>query len=1496
MDTCTFNLNIQGTEKVFYSEKDLNDFLQKYYHVLSSGETLTESVLSKVTNGNPLNRAEVTYYKLQKFSENVKDVKILYGEDGERIDSVPKRKSITQITREIAESDPNSGLLYFSTDKYIQNRRKQVLDFVSTPDGLKSEEFAKLAIIKQNVDYKKARNENFAAEEKELETLIMEKINTDVANWSKLAGFGTNVHALAESYFKYKLDPKNNGSEFTVLDFPSDVTMLSDGAKRNYLDYMNTLYVNLQKFHGQGSIMIPEYKILDEETNIVGVIDLLVIDSKGVSHIYDFKTSYKEHATWHEAKKLTYTYQLGAYKNMLKNKGIEVGDTAIIPLMLENIDYGANTIERVGYAPIIPITYSFLPVRFINRINRIIPLNTALQYESSAESTEVATFLKEALDYNISLKTSLTDVDGFIKKYVQDSKKTPGYKAFHDYAENTYVEFPEEKTREEVEAYFKRDAANSSSALMAFKGEFNRVMNGELTLESMSIAKRSSDRRTKGAVTDAFRKYTIGSWKLIMDDPILDQLGLLMFVNEQPDGKNTVEFVSYTTNDLSNKVPLNGRNSILGKFASDSIGETYPQILPSTNGNIELIKVLAYVDANNEMFKKNEYNLGRIIAFNRNSLEFHTENLERLKYNFDFLTRKMGRANNIVSINTASKFDLLADTFNALKYDDEINGVTKQFLDGALTTLLDKKDTGKLEKLRDLEFKLREILIAKRQMKTLADFNTPEKLLYAQISEAITQEEKRPLTFEQNMKEFVRLTSSPGDTPSNGANLIHGIMEGAMQSVRTKQLDFRRKSRVVADEFLNEQGYPILRRNTLGDISGAYNNMFRKVNGKVDGRLILKDPYDPSSSLTPNERKFAKYFLENINSYRWGTSDPNSDIGKVKVASGEWFELPLMRGNTFNKMFQRNVKQKIVEYVDTLLDSSGLFDVQKDEYNKRISEGMYEINNTFDMQRNPADRDKLIQSENLGAFETDMEIILDFYKFSEIRKKEYDKIMPSIVAMKIAMAYQAYEVGIDLSNTLNYINKQTEHVLYGRVNILQENQVLMKMSRTLRDVATFGNMALNPVSGVTNFMTGLWGNISRLMSRNYGKDMFTYAEFSSAFGYVMRDSIKSVANLTWMEELNMLYGLNGMDMNRLHERMMQNRSGMLNFGSKQLYWLMSAPDYFNRMVLFIAQMKHDGCFEAHTLVDGQMVYDFKKDKRFSVYNSKNVNHPDYNTQKALYNAIREDFLSEGIDLKEGDPLPMAYNNKQRNSMKDFADSIHGHYDSATKAQYTHTVLGSLFGQFKTWMVAKKNQYILGTIESSKQGDYVQYEVDGVKYYMGADGQPTTENTGDPILIWRGRTMEGILISLVSMFNELKQADDKASLFMSMIKDPFKDDPDHPVRASNLKLLASDLGIVLAVFLLFGLIDMDDLERDEDFSYRMLRAFMRSSQDLNPAALVGTVLSGKPIASLSYISDVSNSFWKVVTGDEKFAKFLFSNTGMTRLYSEPIMNALYPNGQ
>nr|DAR76421.1 MAG TPA: hypothetical protein [Caudoviricetes sp.] len=103
---------------------------------------------------------------------------------------------------------------------------------------------------------------------------------------------------------------------------------------------------------------------------------------------------------------------------------------------------------------------------------------------------------------------------------------------------------------------------------------------------------------------------------------------------------------------------------------------------------------------------------------------------------------------------------------------------------------------------------------------------------------------------------------------------------------------------------------------------------------------------------------------------------------------------------------------------------------------------------------------------------------------------------------------------------------------------------------------------------------------------------------------------------TKVQLLNELYGVNDIDMNTYIERI-QSTQGLLANIQNFAYKFTSRPDYYGRMSIIVAKMIADGTWDAYDVIDGKLVYNFKKDKRFSdIANGKK--NP---KQLALYYAI-----------------------------------------------------------------------------------------------------------------------------------------------------------------------------------------------------------------------------------------------------------------------------------
>ena len=83
-------------------------------------------------------------------------------------------------------------------------------------------------------------------------------------------------------------------------------------------------------------------------------------------------------------------------------------------------------------------------------------------------------------------------------------------------------------------------------------------------------------------------------------------------------------------------------------------------------------------------------------------------------------------------------------------------------------------------------------------------------------------------------------------------------------------------------------------------------------------------------------------------------------------------------------------------------------------------------------------------------------------------------------------------------------------------------------------------------------------------------------------------------------------------MNTYAERLSKGRKGLFYNFENFMFKLASRPDYYNRLAIFLSQMQGDGTLEAHSVVDGRLVYDWKKDKRFEAFANGRTSDPEYN--------------------------------------------------------------------------------------------------------------------------------------------------------------------------------------------------------------------------------------------------------------------------------------------
>ena len=324
--------------------------------------------------------------------------------------------------------------------------------------------------------------------------------------------------------------------------------------------------------------------------------------------------------------------------------------------------------------------------------------------------------------------------------------------------------------------------------------------------------------------------------------------------------------------------------------------------------------------------------------------------------------------------------------------------------------------------------------------------------------------------------------------------------------------------------------------------------------------------------------------------------------------------------------------------------------------------------------------------------------------------------------------------------------------------------------------------------------------------------------------------------------------------------------------------------------MFIAQSLHDGTWDAIEMTKDGLKYDWKKDKRLAAYASGNKSNPDYNKQRGLYLSMMKSFNeTEGLNLKEGDALPFAYTQDEVLAIKTLSDLVYGYYDHDGRMQAEKTFMGALLGQFKTFLSATRNAYLLepknyglaGRVQAKNDnGDLLWY-----KDIVDDNGETktivTTENTGVPVETWADRYLEGIFYTLKDAWREFKSGGLKG------VRDNIWNE-DTGVKKSNLKRLGHDLMLwlllgALGQYLIRLWAEAREEDRDplnptmsramEDTVFSLFqRGFTNSFGDVTPINTMLSLVNNSEPVSIGYLSTVFNNTYEFAFGDKTLSQY------------------------
>lgn len=1137
--------------------------------------------------------------------------------------------------------------------------------------------------------------------------------------WPELTEIGIEVHKVFEQVFNGEMAIKKSNSRLTDTQFHNLVRQVEELKKSILAKYPGAkIYTELGIISKELSQETKEMLARDGFNSINGKIDLLVIDKQGNAHIYDFKVSRKEvgewttspsekrpKSVWDVGKIKGASYQLAFYAAILKQWGISVRDVNVVPVKLDlnykddEFQTGVDSIEDItvvddqktqrlpdilsgkfaintNQAVIQSIKTTGDDIVNVMKIfNGFFPKNTTLQrIEASRANIE---HYKDNPKYVVTLKPG--DYNYGKAKYKITQWGLP----------NNPVEWA--KDDNDLETKLTAYIEQLSSAKNDFCDEFGKriqdIMAGNLMVEK--IADGVPDHRKAWVIT-RFRRYFDEGWSLDSNEDMIND-GLFIFSLG-----NKSEVVILEQNPLQTIISLGLGKTLLGKTTDDKYVDKL-KILTATNANLALMKAMIYISQHQEYFKSKQ--ISEVSVVNLRMGEEQTQLPSKLISNYNILCDR----NRAVGAQKVQA-DIFFDDLTACVQNAQSRLLAQQIdLFGHINPTECASDTEYLDNLiAALKNKYPE-LYRSRDKDNIA-FDTPVWQAFYYLNEARLALTGNYTSYERDEQNWVnkgfRLNgynfAAPQFSSSESLRQLGSLLQSYENDV----------ARAIYEEgWEMEQMF-----EKLYDEDGNGTQVFmewfeRNPDGSLDPRLMLKDPDSPQFQGSETSRKTLAMFLKKVAKLR----RPNltdADIEQMK-ASREYYEVPLTEA-----VWSRQVKGNIRELgliqgtIKTIRDKWRQFatltenvfaedEVDAIEYNH---EGQ-QLYNKFELTgRRRLDK---IEAHGVPFFETNMEIVFNQVLVAFKRSQIGKDYIPRIQAMRLGLVYAEDHGGVKNEKLQTAFNKMIKSKFYGESIIEDETQqAIYKFLSFLRSIFTTMTLSVNVPSFLRESLQGIYTGLSRSgVQMMPGIDFKTY---SAALEYVVQKSYKNFSSVSMLQQMNTIYQIANQSLNQIAKQRRLNWLNIRNWSRDTMFITATAPDFMHRMAILVAKMMSDGCWEAHSLEDGKLVYDFKKDKRFQHFLNDEVTHKDYLKEKSLYEKMVEEFNKSGYTKEDGAPLnaankdalPRAYTNIEAQGIKNYADLLYGHYDESSKALMNDMLIGSFMLQYKTYLTAKFEQWTM----------------------------------------------------------------------------------------------------------------------------------------------------------------------------------------------------------
>lgn len=1508
----------------------IKEFYKNNYELknasIFSKEEIQTSVINKILNIEDINK-----YRASELDNSVDS-------DGKPIVKLPVTTFISAEDKKLFSNIPGEKPRERLNPEYIEENRiiayvkKQLEKPVPTlMDDYSGYSNKYLQILKsefQNVDENILKHHLV-----EIESVI--KIE------DRTKSFGSFLHTLISE--KLNDNPDYQKHLHTFINNPDNSDIFGEN-KSKWISKINEIVESvIEEVKKFGSPITEIFLVSDDKAlaQVRGKIDLVAVDTSGIPHIFEIKISKHSYSDWDSAKLRNLDWQLALYKQLLgQHVNVDKAQLYVIPIELPVFEDPSRIFLGKIRNRKAENSLELGDIGNITRIaNKLIPRKFIATYDPDREDTFKKDLIQLLPNYEIKANFNDTDFSKIMKAAEKVYERDGVWKWWNQFEgiEGLSVGYIVSDNKEEFEKQIQKYVDFS-------KTQTNR---GVSTLRDALITSIKTNSPIKTTTFNSkkdigpnhlLKEYLNNDWEVIADIPESVPLGVIVLKNKR---NGMVNIISLSSNQFYANSDIDGKNY----------------------GDLEYYKALLFLNSfKNELLPTGFDKLGQIIVYNPEANQYYYRNTSKKLEEFIKLMheKQLGQKVNLNLSNASGAEDLALYILDSqFRYysgseKETINEIANLF-DGTSVANAD------LSVLIEAQKKFYSAFPSykERTMNKELNFEDPKEVLFALLQTAIVTKEQQALTGDfQNMsnyslgfsdfKSLVRALytedkeeydktgkriqglvgglafATPDFVRSNDLRNINSIISTGNAKIGELMSKESETIHIYSEKYYKKIGFNGASRNWWGETQSKHKNMWRLDNSdKVSDLWMTKNPYkvDLQNSMTDAERDYLKEMLFRINIYKLNLStsevanlDPhnldslksNSRISQ-SIESEEYFKMPLVRREEYTKYsgglwnFWKNKANLFLDFVDTReLTKEDVTIAQQKEI------GFYEMYDAYGRQSDEYKANSL-SKYGVNYFEWNLDTIAHRVAFNKIRKNIFDNRLPIINAYVWWIKLLGGKQNIDVSKQLEYISNQLKLGVYDEPIITDEFKDVATGIALAKRISTTAMLAFRPALMAKELTLGLMKGVALASTKIYGEDQFTLSDLTLAYKKLLTINDKFAPEFNLIDKLNHFYRFANMDINSMSQKVQTDRRGVVRGLGRWMYACNTIPDYYNRLSLFMAKMIHDGSYQAHSFVDGKLVYDPTKDERFSYYLKNRDNFKDsygnfipkkgdekYNKQRQHYLLVMSQLNSESLEigkkLKEGDLIDKAYSIKERNSFKSFTDMCYGYYDKDAQSQLNNTAFGMAWMQFMQFWPGKmkmwfgkptdENSSPIGQFKQKSRQESGELKLLWRKPIYNEDDpdkierfEETVENTGDPALEWTGTPQEGLFYSVMGTLQDIVKLDFKAAFT----------DEEHKLRRNRTMYAAAD-GILM--LLLMGIIKAmwDGLiaENGTDGIDGTALQFMGevSNKVLRETNVYQNTLGALSIEPLflSYARRIAGDMNSVITGNSTMKNLLANNVG------------------